>query len=77
MAKLRKDPDNLRCLIVGRCNGKTREDQQAIADALGISLSTWYSWLCKPTDQWQVGKLKKACKILNISEEEFKQGMRY
>lgn len=63
--------DALKGLILERQNALGISDN-AMSKKLGVATGTYNSMIHKPTDQWKLAHIKKACTILGIPKDDMR-----
>ena len=71
-----KKRDELMEIIRGRidCGGVPLED---MADVLGVSKRQVYNRLAWPSEKWELGDLIKVCRKIGITQEEFRERVKF
>lgn len=75
-APKRPATDRPKALILERMQAGNIGGKQ-MADALGVSPSTWTNRKQQHTDLWPLGELLKACEFLGVELEDLRSAIRY
>lgn len=75
-APKRPAPGYPKALILERIEAQN-VTPEAMAQAMGVSRSTWFQRRKQPTALWTLGELLKACAFLGVDPDELRSAIRY